>query len=293
MPTKQTTSISQAALLVELSIGVWEGRKRDKTATNEVTTSKHASRGSATVNKKLLTDSKPLEQIVKFAASVRAQHRHMTLPWAKNGSLNLLTNEMYFQYHPYITQAETTFYQLVTDFLDVYPVEIQRAMVRLGDLFDAADYPTVAQLRSKFKFQYGYMPMPETGDFRLDINHAAKAELNNQWQKFHQEKLEYAMNDVWHRLKESLTTMSLRLESKPDGGSRVFRDTLVGNVQQVVDIMKACNVTKDPNMEKVRIELSQALSGVTPDKLRANTTLREKTRDDIDRVIANLPTLDM
>jgi len=45
-------SISTAAMLVELSIGVWTGRKLDKKASNDVTATNNAHKGVANVSKK-------------------------------------------------------------------------------------------------------------------------------------------------------------------------------------------------------------------------------------------------
>lgn len=298
-PAVSTPSISSAAMLVELNISVWEGRKKDHRATGEVTAQKHAKTGVASVTKRLLGNCEELSAIQKYAASVRQQHRGMTLPWATNGSLNLLTNEMFPKYHEHMSGARTEFYRLVEDFLQVYQVEVGNAIAKLGDLFNADDYPTAESLRRKFKINFGYMPLPDTGDFRLDINSQAKDMLNEQWKTFHQEKLQRASSEVWMRLKGVLDTMSERLNYGDEDKPSRFRDTLVSNVEEIADLMKACNITKDPAMEQARIDLRKALTGITPDKLRASGTLRSKTKAEIDKIrdtankIANLPSLDL
>ena len=49
-PQISAPSISSAAMLVELSISTWTGRKLDKRASKEVIQSNHADAGIATVN---------------------------------------------------------------------------------------------------------------------------------------------------------------------------------------------------------------------------------------------------
>ena len=90
-------SISSSAMLVELSIGIWEGRKKDRRASAAVTSSNNASRGIATVNKKLLGDCPELEAIKAFVSMVRQWNIRCTLPWATRGP-RLLTNAQFFDY---------------------------------------------------------------------------------------------------------------------------------------------------------------------------------------------------
>ena len=80
-PNFATPSLSSAAMMVELSISVWTGRKKDKQATADVTATNQAKTGVAAVNKKLMADCAELDAIQKFAASVRTFHYSATLPW--------------------------------------------------------------------------------------------------------------------------------------------------------------------------------------------------------------------
>ena len=45
--TNHAPSIASSALLAELSIGIWEGRKKDKKATNDVTSRNNAKKNAA------------------------------------------------------------------------------------------------------------------------------------------------------------------------------------------------------------------------------------------------------
>ena len=79
-PAINTPSISSAAVLVELSISTWTGRKLEKTVSNEITATKHAQKGTANVNKKILGDCAELDAVQKFAANVRNAHYAMDYP---------------------------------------------------------------------------------------------------------------------------------------------------------------------------------------------------------------------
>ena len=291
-PAINAPSISTAAMLVELSISTWTGRKLDKTVSNEVTANKHAQKGTANVNKKILGDCAELDAVQKFAANVRNCHYALTLPWSDTG-LRLLTTANYFTYQSQLTALQAEFSALVDKFLAAYGWEVGQAQVRLGNLFNANDYPSTDKLRDKFKFNISYMPVPSAGDFRLDINNEANRQLAEHYNNYYQAQLNNAMNDVWQRAHSALSKMSERLDYADHQTKKIFRDSLVDNVMEVVDLMGSCNITNDTHMSAVKSKLTDALLGVTPDALREDEYLRLDTKKKIDAAIAALPSLDL
>jgi hypothetical protein len=129
-----TPSISSSAMLVEVRINCWTGLKKDKAASEEVTTDKKADRGTATVTKKLLGDCATLRAIDLHSKNARTASHKRTLPWADTGP-RLLSTEQYFKFHPEMTEWQNEFYKLVDDFDRAYPFELAQAQVRLGDKF--------------------------------------------------------------------------------------------------------------------------------------------------------------
>jgi hypothetical protein len=74
---------------------------------------------------------------------------------------------------------------------------------------------------------------------------------------------------------------------KPSG----FRDTLVDNVLSIVELMRTCNLSNDARLTDIQQQLKRTLTGVTPDGLRRDPNLRAKTKQDVDTIIKNLPSL--
>lgn len=132
--------------------------------------------------------------------------------------------------------------------------------------------------------------MPDSGDFRLDINNEAQAELRNQYEDVMRERLKDAMDDVWQRLLEPLKNMSARLEYGADGKplNGHFKGTIVDNVMDIVDLMKHVNIAKDPRMEQVRQDLVHALRGVSYEGLKDSETMRVDTKRKVDDIISGL-----
>lgn len=286
-PSVSVPSIASGSSLVELSIGVWTGRKLDRTVSDEVASSKKAEANSANVIKKLLGDCPKLTAIQKFAANTRNTHYDMTMPWSDSG-LRLLTTPMFYDYHNKMTGDKAEFDAMVEDFLQDYENEVLRAQVKLGDMFNPNEYPTVTSLRNKFKFNLSYIPMAETGDWRVDINNEAQSILKQSYERYYSDKLKAAMDDIWQRCYDVLARMSERLDYKDNDTKKVFRDSLVTNVLDMCDLLSKCNVTGDSQMEAMRQQLEGIFGGVTAEGLRMDEYLRKDTKTKVDAVLSNM-----
>ena len=291
-PLTNVPSISSSATLVELGISKWTGRKLDKRASADVASANYASNGVANVHKKLLGNCSELKDIDTLVGEARTAHYSMTMPWSDTG-LRLLTTKAYFKYHETMTKAQASFDDCVNTFLQAYDWEITQAQAKLGDLFNRDDYPTTESLSGKFGFRLSYMPLPEAGDFRLDINTEAQNDIKSHYETYYTTQINNAMNDVWQRAFKSLSRMSERLDYASHEDKKLFRDTLVTNVIDMVDLLAVCNVTNDSQMEAMRVRLEDTLQGVTPDALREDAYLRAETKKSIDEAIKSLPSLDM
>ena len=290
--TETAPSIGSSSMLVELSISTWTGRKLDKRASKDVAITNNADAGIANVHKKLLGNCDELTAVQKFTSNVRNLHYSMTMPWSDTG-LRLLPTAQYFKYHRAMTEVQNEYGRMVQNFIDTYDWAISQSQARLGDLFSHDDYPSAASIANKFAFHFSYIPLPDAGDFRVDIGNEGNELIREHYQAYYSEQLTNAMNDVWQRTFNTLTKMSERLDYADHEQKKVFRDTLVSNVVDLVELLDVCNVTGDSQMSAMRMKLDDALRGVTPDALREDSFLRGETKRAVDDVIKALPSLDV
>jgi hypothetical protein len=90
--TNNVPSLASSAMLVDLQISQFTGRKLDKKASEEVTVSNNADKGVANVHKKLLGNCKELDDIKKHVGETRNHYHYaMTMPWSNMG-LRLIDN---------------------------------------------------------------------------------------------------------------------------------------------------------------------------------------------------------
>lgn len=287
--TQNLPTISSSALRVGLSISVPTMRKMDKKATREVVAHNHAQTGSATVSKKLISNTS-LVDMNKLVTSMRGYHRDQTVPWGDLGD-RLVSNVNLIDYRNNMAQLEGEFWDLSQRILDDYPRAVAKAQLQLGDMFNEAEYPSVEQLRRKFKFSLAFEAVPDVGDFRVDIGVQAANEMREQYKQVLADRIDAVHQDLADRLAEPLQRMSKGLDyseyERPSG----FRETLVGNVLAIVDLMRSCNLNGNAHITAIQEDLRDTLKGVTPDGLRSDPHLRADTKRKVDQIIKNLPSL--
>jgi hypothetical protein len=275
-------------MLVEFNASVWTARKLDKTTTNEVVASKNAgAKDAARVNKHLLAGRTELDIIQQAVGRARQFVYDNTAPWSDSG-LRLLPTVNFMKFTERMNDFEEEMEALVKAFVVIYPTLITAQALALGDMFKRDDYPTANEMMTKFSFRVNYMPVPSSGDFRVDVGNQAQAELKARLESLTQERIDSAMADVRERLGTHLKRMSDRLTTDYVGGEakqRRFHDTLVDGALELCDLTKALNVTNDLALETARSQLEQLLVGVTPTDLRKNEAIRQDVKRNVDAIL--------
>ena len=279
--TLSVPSISSSAMLVELNISVWTGRKFDKGVSQEIDTQKQTTTRAGNYSKRLFADEPIFDAIQKYAGNSRTYHYHATMPWSDSG-LRLLTTTMFFDYQKEISGMEMEFNRLVEQFVNQYDKLVLQAQMKLGALFNPDDYPHVDTVREKFRFSVKFAPVPEVGDWRVNVGNEAQEMLRESYAEYYQANLEQAYADVWERTHEALKRMSEKLSGEK---KQIFRDTLVGNVQEMIDLLDKFNITGDPKMKQAKVKMESALSGITPDALREDDALRHDVKSKVDSLL--------
>lgn len=278
--------VARAAVLVSMNISTYSGRKQDKATQGEVVASKGSgSSKAASVYKNLFAECEELDAITKFQARARAVHYRFTLPWDDAGT-RLLPTKALFDYQTEMTRCKAEFDRLVGEFLDKYDTLVAAAAFQLGSLFDRGEYPLREHVAKRFSMGTPMMPLPVSGDFRLDIEHQVQSELVQQYERRADKLVMQANQEAWTRLHEVLSRMSERLAISEDGKKAVFRDSLITNAEELCDLLTPLNVANDPALEKARQQLEAALQGVTPKDLRESDGTRVATRQKVDAILS-------
>ena len=273
---------AKRAMLVELTIRQWTARKHDKSASNTVK-SAHQIAGDGGKYNKLLIAKRALERINRCANELRQTHYRFTLPWGDKGQ-HLLPARLFMEYRQAVDASRQEFQKEADEFISYYNYWVDEARDRLGTLFDPLDYPSADEARSRFSIHLDILPVPEAGDFRVEVAKEEREELIANIQAASQHRQAEANKACYVRVREVLERMKNQCTVER---SRIT-EALVEDVRDLTQVMDDLNVNEDPELTRITREIRDGLV-FQVDDLRKNPALRKEAQDRADTILKSLP----
>jgi hypothetical protein len=270
-------SLSSRAMLCSLSISMWSARKHDPEASEEIATL-HGAKSDAGRYNKMLLPKQALAEINKLVSEARHEHYFMTLPWGDDG-YRVLPAAAYLDHTAKMREISNRFTPAVDALVQRFEQLVREAQIRLNGLFREADYPSPAELRAKFSFETKVLPLPDAGDFRVCLGDDEKERVKRQITADVEASLRMATRDLWQRLYDAVRHMSDRLNAyrvAEEGVEHPFRDSIVGNLVRLVEVLPKLNVNRDPELERLATQVGASLL-VDPKELRQSESVRTET----------------
>ena len=274
--------LTEKALLVELRIGNWSGRRYDPSASLSLADTYRNDPEYARVNKAIIAKDE-IKKILRVVNMARRVHYEMTLPWG-DGGLRLLPGELYLEYSRKIGSLKQQFVAKVEKFCLAYPRLVKAAQGVLNGLFNPDDYPSIDEVRRKFSFDIHFSPISDASDLRVKLQAHEVDKLRRDIESRQGELQEEAMRSLWKRLYEVIRPLAEKLND-PTG---IFRDSLVGNVHDLVTLLPSLNVTQDPELTRMANEVRRKLCGYSPEELRKAEGARGKAARDADEILERM-----
>lgn len=269
-----TTNIN--AVLVKLSISIFPNTRQDRAITDHVKLTKALGNGAGKWVKYKLPDES-LEPIRKFCGEVRAFHYLHTSIW-EDGQRLLSAKARPNHDGRFTDHFEPQFKKLVDEFCAQYPNWIEQARIMHGATFDSADYPELETIRGMFRINREYCPVPKPEHFNAEM----KGMYGMALQALTEKKIGDAMADAWDRLIKPVQAMAEKLSS-PDS---IFRDSLVENVRQMVQIIPDLNLTNDGALKEAAEIIQAQLATLNVDTLRESKVDRKDAAEKAKALVA-------
>ena len=161
----------------------------------------------------------------------------------------------------------------VEAFLDEYPAKKLEAERRLGSLYDARDYPSVARLRAAFSVEVHYVTLGTPEQLKgvslaLFTREQQKAEA--MWSE--------AAEDIRAALRaafaELVAAMASRLSGSADGKRRRIVDSGVERLTDFLDSFDKRNLTADTDLKALVAKAKAVMGGADASALRDSEKLR-------------------
>ena len=215
--------------------------------------------------KKLLDTSHPaFKAVTAIRGRCVAYWKAVSLPYPEPG-VRLIDQQ--------IVTLRSELDDAVTELDQHYDELRSAARQRLGDLFDASDYPV--SLIGLFAIEHDY-PSVEPPDYLRQLSpELYQQECRRVQSRFDEavQLAEQAFLDELVRLVEHITE---RLSGADDGKPRVFRDSAVTNLTEFFERFRTLNVRSSEQLDELVSRAQQVIGGVEPQQLRDSATLRQR-----------------
>ena len=172
-----------------------------------------------------------------------------------------------------------------------YPDMLQAAETELGTMFDRREYPTQSELARRYGFEFDVSNVPTTGDFRVELPDVDRNRLVRIQEEATNRKLREATSELVERITETVGRMSERLRAYKGTREGAFRDTLVTNVEDLVAIIPALNITGDPRLTAIAQQMRRDLCGQSAELLRESPKTRETVAENADAILKQVQQL--
>ena len=268
-------TLSGSAMLLDLHISTYTGRKQDKATAEEVNTAKNAkSKKASSVYKSLFADDADLEAIVAYGGRVRSWLYDVTLPWSDGGT-RLVPTSKFFDISHELNQHEQEFFKLVQRFLNNYSTKVSAQAFKLGKLFSAVEYPSAGEIQNKFGFTFVFTPVPQAGDFRVDLPAEALAQVEANFEQAVSKRVQSVMQEPWDRLYKEVSHIKDKMIDKEGGKPQKLYQSMLDNALGLCETLKSLNIMNDPDLEAARRALELSLTNVDIKSLRQSPEVRE------------------
>ena len=278
-----TNILASKAVLASLNVTGWSARRFDRKVTDETNKAHGAKENAGRYNKSLI-DKRHLDPLTKIGGAARISLYGMTQPWMDEGP-RILPSALVVQYAEVMRKAKQDYEQAVEIFVRGYPAMIEEAKVRLNGMFELADYPAQDVIRSRFTFDHKLLPIPDAEDFRVSVSKQYLEEMRADIEERLNATLNTAMLDTKQRIVTVVSAMAERLRAYTGGREGSFKDSLVGNIRDLVAVLPAFNITNDPQLTKIIERIESSLCVEEPETLRTKPRVRKNVAAEAETIL--------
>ena len=270
------------AMIVRLAISQWTARRFDKRVTEQVAHDYDVNPDVGRYRKILVAEG-AVKEVTKTAGAARTFHYENTLPWDDNGG-RILPAANFLAYSKEMRGLKADFEKAVAEFVSGYEAYVEEARRRLKAMFKTDDYPSPGRIVRRYGFTFDIEPVPNFEDFRVNIQNGDAKRIKREMEKMVADREAKAMADLYVRLSDVISHFAEKLSNS----KAIFRDSLVENVVELVNLLPKLNVANDPKLEKLGKEAQKKLCAYEPEQLRKDETAREAAADDAKAILKKM-----
>lgn len=274
-------ALQQKAMLVSCTVGTFGLSKKDGVATNLVENEYEMEKDSTSVSKKLFRPG-VWKGVTNVISQARKYHLLATLPWSDQNNMRLLNSMDFFTYSERMRAFDSQLGQAVREVLGKWEHHMEDSKKYLGKRFDASLYPSPNQVEAKFYLKVSVFPIPDAGDFRVDLAQDEVDRIKAQIEAQHKDSFSAAVRSCWMRLAEVIEPFMARLETDDPS----FRKGAIEKVVKVAQSLKSWkDVVNDAQLDSTIADIEKKLASYDEATLNINSFVREDAKDDTKKIL--------
>lgn len=229
---------------------------------------------------KRLVDCEEYEAIKTKFGELRGWIYGHTVPSFFKKSFQLASREAVPVIEARMQQAQLEIAALVNTFAGVFAGKIEEARAKLADQFNPLDYPDTESLRQSFGVSWNWIAFTVPEGLPPELRQQETEKLQQQFAEAGEE-IKTALRESFAELIQHATD---KLTVAPGEKPKVFRDSLIGNIQEFIDTFSSRNLLNDSELAALVVRAKEVLTGLQPDRLRKFASVREQTRSKFEEI---------
>tara|TARA_A100001515_G_scaffold115590_1_gene97253 strand:+ start:49 stop:975 length:927 start_codon:yes stop_codon:yes gene_type:complete len=289
--------LRENAVLLSVEVHLPSFKKTDKRASADHSRSRNAKVGRHKIEK-VLIDSPLLKAISSLGNEARNIVKAECAPY--DHGRYLCPNYKYIDVKEAVRKVFDEMQVNKDKFVAEWPMILTNNQLEMGDDHDPSEYPSLQQIKDKISWSLTPHPVPLQGDFRSQIEQDGLDEMTEDFHRATDNALRDSLEHVFKHVRRTIENVSEQLSDRdinPDAkrkfksSCRGFHETLLDNVMRYVNMLDVCNIYDNPEVKASQQQIRDLLTSVSVPQLKASDTLRHETKQQVDEIIKNLPTL--
>ena len=280
---EELNNLSKRATLVSLTIKSWGARCIDKQVSEDVLYQHNAASNAGRFSKRLI-EKDAIKDINSIVSEIRNYYRDKTLAW-EDGKTRLLPVSLTTEFMDKMRDFELKFDDAVDNFIIQYPSYKDEARETLNGLYNEADYPDVSEIKDKFSLKYSFANISDPNDFRCEVSEEIKDRIQNSMKESMNEQYQFSIKKLY----EKIYLVIKKFNEKLSGDGERFHKTLVGNIQDLVDILPDLNFMNNEKINEMIVQIKEQLCNYNVEDLKTDKEIRQTA---IERSNALLSTIE-
>ncbi|QGJ71795.1 Hypothetical protein PBC10988_35040 [Planctomycetales bacterium 10988] len=238
--------------------------------------------------KKVIDTTHPAYKAVTAIRSQALSYwKGMSLPFPEAG-IRLIRQEAIGEFDAHIAGFREELEGAVLELDRHYDELRQQARERLGDLFDARDYPPT--LLGMFGIEHDY-PSIEPPNYLQQLNPELYQQECQRVQARFEEAVQLAEQAFAEELTKLIEHLHERLSGETDGKPKIFRDSAITNLTEFFERFRTLNIRSNAQLDELVSQARGVMQGVQPQYLRDSGVLREQIATQLSAVQTSLDDL--